>query len=1002
MDGAPADGFDPALLSRDAILEAVAFAAQRLLTGSDWRQAVQEVLEHYGRAAQVSRIYVFRVQPADDGEVLASLQWEWAIEGLQPEPGRVALQNYPLVATGLGRWVTALQSGQVVAGHTRELSTCERGALEYQGVLSVVLAPVFVAQTWWGFVGFDECLRERVWSDLELEALRVAASTLGAAIHRNLSEERVQQSEERFRQVLDVSRELIYRLDLASGDFDYISPSCRDVTGFTVAELQAMGRPLVRARMHPDDQEPQGKRYAQLLQGTLAEVPTEIEYRWRCKDGAYRWLADSPTAVRDPQGHAVAVVGALRDVTERRRAAEALHASQERYRMLVETMAEGLAFCDWEGTIVYVNDRVCELLGYERDELLGHNPADFMDDHNYHLTLEHARRRMEGHAGAFEVEIIRCDGNRVSVSISPRDLYDEQQQFAGSLFVLTDITERKRAEAELRRYNAELALLAQSGIELAEIPTLEAAYQFVCDRLRELAGALYVSVNVYDPDTETMRTRALSGPEGWRERATAMADMSPSWRDCRQDEQAGAAVRWLHRLDDTCSFAGLRLPPADSERWRRELGFGDIYAVGFGRGGELLGEAMLYLPPGARIERAHVVETFVHMVTTLLLRQRAESALRESELRYRSLFEEIGDAFILLDDDLHIDDCRNMEVLGLVGNASLGADLAEGLPALVAAIPRLSEILRNVLVLGESFTLHGLQYALATHMPGAAQYLDVLAYRVAMSGRQRVALLCRDVSELHRLEAELREAQSLEALGRFASGVAHDFGNLLAVIIQECDLLEGMLEPEGQERVELDQILQAARSGQGITRQLLALSHGETIESEIVHLNRLILDLEGLVRRILGESVELRLKLSEEAIFFWGDPQQFNRVILNLVYNAREAMPSGGRLTIATRLLSLDPIEAAGLGLDTGTYALLAISDTGLGMTIEEQRHIFEPFYTTKADSGGMGLGLWVVYRSLQQQSGKIRVASAPGQGTSFSIYVPALDIELLDVASGK
>src|SRR5690606_17216273 len=133
---------------------------------------------------------------------------------------------------------------------------------------------------------------------------------------------------------------------------------------------------------------------------------------------------------------------------------------------------------------------------------------------------------------------------------------------------------------------------------------------------------------------------------------------------------------------------------------------------------------------------------------------------------------------------------------------------------------------------------------------GAAQYLDVLAYRVTVSGRQRVALLCRDVSELHRLEAELREAQSLETLGRFASGVAHDFGNLLAVIIQECDLLEGMLDSAGQERVELGQILQAARSGQGITRQLLAISHGETIESEIVHLNRLLLDLEGLVRRI--------------------------------------------------------------------------------------------------------------------------------------------------------
>ncbi len=266
---------------------------------------------------------------------------------------------------------------------------------------------------------------------------------------------------------------------------------------------------------------------------------------------------------------------------------------------------------------------------------------------------------------------------------------------------------------------------------------------------------------------------------------------------------------------------------------------------------------------------------------------------------------------------------------------------------------------------------------------------------------------------LRETEAQLRQAQKMEAVGRLAGGMAHDFNNLLTVIRGYSELLLGRLGATDVMRKDTEEIKKAADRASGLTRQLLAFSRRQFIAAKVLDLNALVANMDGMLRRLIGEDlVEFCAELDTSAGAIKADPGQVEQVIMNLVVNARDAMPTGGRLTIETRNVTIgEEVRLDAVGVAPGSYVLLAVRDNGQGMDAETRSHLFEPFFTTKEKGKGTGLGLSTVYGIVKQSGGSITVESFPGRGTTFRIYFPRVEQEIpriggsgeaIDLAHGR
>jgi two-component system, cell cycle sensor histidine kinase and response regulator CckA len=242
-------------------------------------------------------------------------------------------------------------------------------------------------------------------------------------------------------------------------------------------------------------------------------------------------------------------------------------------------------------------------------------------------------------------------------------------------------------------------------------------------------------------------------------------------------------------------------------------------------------------------------------------------------------------------------------------------------------------------------------------------------------------------------EKVLEQSQKMEAIGRLAGGVAHDFNNLLAVITGYSDLLLDDSALSGSNRSKVEQIKQAANSAASLTRQLLMFSRQQVVEPVILSLNQIVANTEKMLRRLIKENIEFTVVLDDRLFRVKADPGQIEQIVLNLVVNARDAMPNGGKLRIQTRSVRVDPGSLQpGAESTTGGFALLEVTDTGMGMDQKTQAHIFEPFFTTKAVGEGTGLGLATVYGIVKQSNGHIEVHSELGRGSSFRIYFPSAE----------
>ena len=376
---------------------------------------------------------------------------------------------------------------------------------------------------------------------------------------------------------------------------------------------------------------------------------------------------------------------------------------------------------------------------------------------------------------------------------------------------------------------------------------------------------------------------------------------------------------------------------------------------------------------------------------------RHRKAAEDAEGRYRRLYDGVPIGLFRAAPDSSFLDC-NQALVGMLGYPSREALLARRVVDTFCDPSALETLVLRV----EREGSIGDYEAERLRHDGSTLWarISVQAVRDANGAMVYYEGLVEDLTDRKRAEEALKvaegrllQAAKLEAVGRLAGGVAHDFNNLLGVIMGYADLMAKRLPAEDPLRRNVQEISKAAERASGLTRQLLAFSRRQVLQPRVLDLHHTIGEVESMLQRVIGEDVDLVTVLREGVGKVKADPGQLQQVLMNLAVNGRDAMPDGGTLTIETANVDLSPAYAGShLGVIPGPYVLMAVSDTGMGMSAEVQAHIFEPFFTTKGPEKGTGLGLATVYGIIKQSGGNIWVYSEPGKGATFKVYLPRVD----------
>ena len=385
-------------------------------------------------------------------------------------------------------------------------------------------------------------------------------------------------------------------------------------------------------------------------------------------------------------------------------------------------------------------------------------------------------------------------------------------------------------------------------------------------------------------------------------------------------------------------------------------------------------------------------ESMQGLLRDVTLRRRAEEALTEAESRYRSMFENAVFGICLLTPDARFLDVNQalVEMLGYSDADELrAADMDDGVYAETSERQRFIDEMNHVQGVG------------GVDVRWKRKTGDVIVVRLAGRMLRRddghidgYEIIAEDVTARQALEEQYRQAQKMEAIGRLAGGVAHDFNNLLTVINGHADLVLSSIRPSDPLYKDLAEIKKAGERAASLTAQLLAFSRKQILRPAILDLNEVISNGSGMLRRIIGEDIELQTQLEDGLSPVVADRSQLEQVVMNLAINARDAMPRGGRLTITTYTEILEPSKLPSRAPSSSErFSVMSIDDTGVGITDDVQRHMFEPFFTTKEESRGTGLGLSTVYGIIEQSGGFIEVDSELGRGSSFKILLPQVEV---------
>ncbi|HEY0996103.1 MAG TPA: PAS domain S-box protein [Gemmatimonadaceae bacterium] len=638
-----------------------------------------------------------------------------------------------------------------------------------------------------------------------------------------------------------------------------------------------------------------------------------------------------PPALRPARG--------ARHIARPHRGGALLRASEERYRLVVETAHEGICTIDREGRITYANARLGEMLGLAAAALRGRQLFEFMEPAAAFAARTRFARRQRGIAEVTELELRAADGRFLATLESASSIIDESGDFAGAVCMYTDITRRRVAERQVDESEARYAHVA------ANVPGL--VYRWVY-RPDGSGGYTFVS--------EGSRTVFGVAPE------EAIAD-------------PGALLDLIHPHDRP-GFLALARDAAETLaplRWEGRV---------FRRGGE-----ERFIQVAARAERladGSVVSDGLVMDVTEL--HDAARRLHEREQHFQSLFENNPDAVFLVGTDGRFQQL-NPAAHGVIGwqpEELAGREFQpliwpDDLPVAIANFGRA--------VHGEARRYEiSLRHRDGRRVPAAITLVPIFVQGAVVG----VFGIAKDLTGQRDLEAQLRQALKMEAVGRLAGGIAHDFNNLLTVITSYTQMALGELEPRSGPATDLAEVQRAANRAAALTRQLLAFSRQQVLVARRLDVNALVEGMVGMLRRLIGEDIALRTHLDPSLWAVEADAGQLEQVLMNLAVNARDAMPDGGSLSVRTGNVRVtagrDPRRP---GLVPGEYMMLEVEDDGVGMDPAILPNIFEPFFTTRSVGRGTGLGLAMVYGIVKQSGGYVYADSAPGEGSRFTLLLP-------------
>jgi PAS domain S-box-containing protein len=653
--------------------------------------------------------------------------------------------------------------------------------------------------------------------------------------------------------------------------------------------------------------------------------------------------------------------------------------------------ATGITVTDLEGRFVYSNPAFCRTVGYSEEELRGTDFQSITVPEDQAASQEARERMTSGGADTVVLEkrYRRKSGETVWVRVSlslVRGLDGRASQFVA---VTEDITEQKRAEGLLLGQNRVLEMIAV-GAPLPEI--LGALLRIVEEQSDEMLASILLL------DREGRRLRHVAAP---RLPPALLAGIDGA----EIGEGAGSCGTAAHRgemvvVEDIATdplwkdYRALALEHGLRACWSTPI---------FDARRDVLGTFALYfrVPSRPGPEHLRVIEIATRTAAVAISRKREEDALRESRQRLISIYDTVGDVVFLLavepDGGFRFESVnqRFAAATGVPAEAVVGRRVEDVIPAasLALVLGRYREaIASGTVVRWEETSVYPAgrltaevsvapivnEAGLCTHLVGAVH--DVTARKLAEERHAQAELL-------------LRQSQKLESVGRLAGGVAHDFNNILGVILGYGELMRGQLGEGHPARPRLEQIVSAAQRAAGLTRQLLAFSRKQVLQPRTLDLAAVVHDMIGMLERVVGEDIQFQVVGGQGLGSVLADPTQIEQVIMNLVVNARDAMPRGGELTLETANVEFDETYAAEHPpAMPGRFVMLAVSDTGVGMDEETQRQIFEPFFTTKPVGEGTGLGLATVYGIVKQTGGYIWVYSEVGHGTSFKVYLPRTD----------
>jgi PAS domain S-box-containing protein len=578
--------------------------------------------------------------------------------------------------------------------------------------------------------------------------------------------------------------------------------------------------------------------------------------------------------------------------------------------------------------------------------------------------------------------------SQIAGAIANSQLYQDQKRAEAAL---------KQSEKGARRLAQENAAMAEVGQILCSTLNIDMVYERVCETVRKLIPFDRMAINIIQAEEAAFMIPYVFGADvGARQKGnviplagTAAAEVIRTRTSMliRKGEMAEASRRFpgLLPLVKAGFQSMMVIPLISQDRVIGILNLQQSAGEGFTEENLRLGEKV-----GAQIAGA------VANAQLYAAREKAERAHRESEEKYRLLVENANDAvFIIQDKVIRFANPKTEDLLGYDARALAQIPFGEHIH------PLDREIVWGGNGSGGDRNPSGQTFRVRNRN-GREYWVELNSVAILWEGKLATLNFARDITEQKRLEAQFLQAQKMEAVGRLAGGVAHDFNNLLTVINSHSQLALLELKDWDPLREKFESIQKAGERAANLTRQLLAFSRRQVVEMKVLDLNTLLRDLEKMLHRVIGEDIKLETALTADLGRVKADPGQIEQAILNLVVNARDAMPGGGKLTIETGNEEVDA-EFAGkhMGLKPGRYVGLSVSDTGVGMPPEVRERLFEPFFTTKEKGKGTGLGLSTVYGVVKQSGGEIWIYSEPGMGTTAKIYLPAVD-EPLEEAKRK